>query len=131
MTTVLELARHQAGSLIATVLDFSTMIALVAGLHLAPGLGAMSGAAIGGSVNFVLGRRWIFRKQSDPASHQALRYAGVSLVSLMLNGGGEHLLASVWHVQFVLARVIVALLVALLWNYPVQRHFVFQAHETP
>ena len=107
------------------------MIALVAGLKLAPGLGAMSGAAVGGTINFMLGRHWIFRRQDDPASNQALRYAGVSIVSLILNGAGEHLLASVWHVQFVLARVVVALLVALLWNYPVQRHFVFKSHESP
>jgi putative flippase GtrA len=126
-----ELARHQVGSLIATALDFSTMIALVAGLHIAPGLGAMSGAAVGGSVNFMLGRRWIFLRHSDPAQDQALRYAGVSLVSLLLNGAGVHLLASVWHLQFVVARVIVALLVALLWNYPVQRRFVFKLHESP
>jgi putative flippase GtrA len=126
-----ELARHQAGSIIATVLDFSTMILLVAGLHFIPAVGAMSGAAVGGSVNFVLGRRWVFRRQGDRVSGQALRYAGVSAVSLLLNGAGEHVLASVWHLQFVIARVIVALLVALCWNYPAQRNFVFRQHETP
>jgi len=129
--SVILLARHQIGSLVATVLDFSTMVALVAGLHLAPALGAVSGAAVGGSVNFVLGRRWIFRTQNEPPRAQALRYVSVSFVSLLLNGAGEHLLATVWHVQFVLARVVVALLVALLWNYPVQRHYVFKPHESP
>ena len=38
---------------------------------------------------------------------------------------GEHLLAERLHVQYVLARFGVALAVSVLWNFPLQRAFVF------
>jgi putative flippase GtrA len=120
------LVRHQAGSFIATVVDYSVMITLVSLGGALPAVGTAIGAASGGVANFVLGRRWIFRATHHRTAPQAARYAMVSLGSLLLNTAGVHLLAAGFHVQYVAARVAVSLAVSILWNFPMQRTFVFR-----
>jgi putative flippase GtrA len=41
------------------------------------------------------------------------------------NALGEHLMHDVVGMEYVLARVLVAIAVSLLWNFPMQRRFVF------
>jgi putative flippase GtrA len=123
-----SLVRHQAGAIAATVVDYSLMIALVSEAGAAPEVGTAVGAACGGITNFVLGRRWVFRAtQHDAAIAQARRYAVVSLGGLLLNTAGMHVLASLMHLPYVGARVVVSLFVSVLWNFPMQRTFVFGA----
>jgi putative flippase GtrA len=123
----LILGRHQLASLVATAVDFSVMVACVSGLAFAPSAATVAGAASGAAVNFAMGRRWIFAATSQSPGGQALRYALVSAVSLALNAMGEYALAEILSVQFVLARVVVALCVGVAWNFPMQRSFVFGA----
>ncbi len=118
-------ARHQAGALVATLVDFGTMIACVrAGLP--PVAGTAIGASCGAVTNFSLGRHWIFRVVSPGRIQgQALRYAIVSLSSLALNTLGEFVVHDVAHVQYIVARLIVAGVVGVGWNYPLHRGWVF------
>jgi len=101
------------------------MVACVEGLGARPVPATVAGAACGAVTNFLLGRYWIYRRGEDAARGQAMRYALVSAASLAWNAAGEHLLADVLHVQYVLSRVITALVVSNAWNYPLQRFFVF------
>ena len=87
----------------------------------ATGIGASAGAV----TNFTLGRLWIFETQENRASGQAIRYAVVSLASLLLNMAGEWLVHDVAHLEYVVARAIVAVCVSVAWNYPMHKHFVF------
>jgi putative flippase GtrA len=123
--------RHQAGSLIASALDFSTMIAGVRLLGLHPALATAVGAAAGATINFLLGRYWIFPSGRATAGASALRYALVSLISLGLNSAGEYVLVSVARVQYVLARLLVAIAVSVVWNFPMQRGFVYRSVAAP
>lgn len=119
--------RHQAASIVATFVDFSTMIAWVelAGVspHVATGLGASAGAV----TNFSVNRAWTFlghgARDSAPAG-QMIRYALVSGASLLLNSAGEWLLVRAG-APYVLARVVVAIFVSVFWNYPLHKRFVF------
>lgn len=89
-----------------------------------------AGAACGGISNFLVGRRWVFRATGYRTAPQAGRYAVVSLGSLLLNTAGVQVLTSRVLVQYVAARVAVSLAVSVLWNFPMQRSFVFRA-DTP
>ena len=120
-------ARHQAGSIIASVVDFSTMIACVRLLGWHPAVATAGGAAFGAAVNFLLGRHWIFPEGRATATGSAVRYALVSLVSLGLNSAGEYVLVSIARVQYVLARVLVAIAVSVAWNFPMHRGFVYRS----
>jgi putative flippase GtrA len=120
------LGRHQLGAVACTGIDFAVMIGLVQGLDLSPVAAAAIGASCGGLSNFALGRMWIFKRVAGSAPAQAVRYAVVSAASAGWNALGEHVLHDVARFQYVVARVIVAVAVSLFWNFPMQRHFVFQ-----
>jgi putative flippase GtrA len=102
------------------------MIALVHLAFVSPVWATGVGATAGGVTNFVLGRRWIFRATAGRASAQALRYALVSFVGMLLNMLGEYIAFSRFGIQYVVARVLVSLAVSLLWNFPLHRAFVFR-----
>jgi putative flippase GtrA len=122
----LMLGRHQVAALVATAVDFATMIALVelagARAPVATAVGACSGAV----TNFALGRTWAFGARDGAIGPQAARYAVVSSASAAWNAFGEWLAHDVANVPYVLARACVALVVSLAWNYPMQRWFVFR-----
>jgi putative flippase GtrA len=121
------LGRHQLGAAAATAVDFAAMILLVERFHTSPVAGTAVGATLGAAVNFVLGRVWIFRQRTGGWTGQAVRYAVVAAASAALNALGEHVVHDVAGVQYVEARVLVSFVASLLWNFPMQRRFVF--HE--
>jgi putative flippase GtrA len=120
------LGRHQLGAIAATLVDFATMIALVELTGLSPEAATPVGAVLGAVTNFTLGRAWIFRRHTGHWAAQASRYALVSAASAGWNTVGEQLMHGVGHVQYVAARAIVSFVVSLLWNFPMQRAFVFR-----
>ena len=119
------LARHQGAAVAATALDFSVMIVLVSLANLRPDVATAFGALCGAILSFTLGRHWIFNAADGHAGAQVVRYAIVSAASLGLNVLGEHVLYASLGIQYVLARVMVAGAVGVLWNYPLHRYFVF------
>ncbi len=131
--TYLSLLRHQAASLAATVVDFGTMSAMLTLLHLRPSIATAWGALLGAVTNFSLQRGWTFRASSSQAPLassfwlQALRYLLVSGASLGWNVLGEYLLAERLGLPALPARGLIAVSVALLWNYPLHRWFVFHS----
>jgi putative flippase GtrA len=117
-------------SLVATGVDFSTMIGVVELFHVSPVLGTVCGAAAGAVTSFTLGRIFTYRSRAEPLLGQVFRYGLVSGASLGLNALGEHLILSVMGSHYVLGRALVAVTVNNVWNYPMQRKFVF-GHRTP
>jgi putative flippase GtrA len=127
--------RHNIVSVVATAVDFTTMISLVELLRFSPVMATVVGAAAGGVTSFALGRRYTYRSLADPVSGQALRYGLVSGASLGLNALGEHLILFLVASHYVLGRILVATIVNNAWNYPMHRGYVFvsrkQAKENP
>ncbi len=119
------LGRFHVGAVTATAVDFGSMITLVEVFHLSPVIATVVGASLGAVTNFLLGRMWVFRQVSEHWAAQGWRYAVVSGTSAGLNAAGEHLIHDVVHVEYVVARVAVSAAVGLLWNFPMQRRFVF------
>ncbi len=117
--------RHHVVSLIATGVDFATMIGLVELFRFSPVMGTVAGAAAGGVTSFTLGRHYTYRSRTDPVSGQAFRYSLVSGASLGLNALGEYLILSLLPTHYVLGRALVATTVNNAWNYPMHRGYVF------
>jgi putative flippase GtrA len=126
LPTILLLGKHQLASIVATAVDYSMMIIMVSVVGLTAVEGTVIGAATGASVNFTMGRYFTFRASHGRAEGQAFRYVLVSAASLGWNALGEHLLAVVLGLHYVIARLITGTLVSFLWNYPLQRYFVFK-----
>jgi putative flippase GtrA len=120
------LLRHQAGAIVSTTVDFATMMAVVELLGVQPVAATIAGACAGAVTNFTLGRHIIFRAQEGRVLPQALRYALVSALSAGWNALGEWVFHDRLGLQYVLARVLVAGVVSVAWNFPMHRHFVFR-----
>jgi putative flippase GtrA len=84
------------------------------------------GAVAGAVSNFYLNRHWSFKATHVDAHQQALKYALVSTGSLCLNTGGVYMVTEHLHVHYAISVVIVSLLVGFLFNFPLQRGFVFR-----
>ena len=129
--TLATLGRHQLGSMIATCVDFGLMTSLVELGVVDPVRATLVGATFGAVTNFLLGRRWIFEASRAAPVPQAARYAIVSGASAAWNTLGEHVLHDRVGLQYVVARVLVAVGVSVIWNFPLQRWWVFRApHES-
>lgn len=118
--------KAQLSAQVATLVDFSMsfLLAAVGGLWYvtASFLGALSG----GIVNCVVNYRWVFHAAMLKKRYVVLKYLVVWTGSILLNTAGTHLL-TVWTGQyFIFPKVVVAVIIALLWNYPLQRTFVYR-----
>jgi putative flippase GtrA len=121
------LGRHQVASVVSTVVDFGVMTAVVELLHLSAVLGTLVGATCGAITNFQLGRHWVYGVRHEQVGGQAARYILVSAGSAGLNALGEYTLHDRLGLHYFAARAFVSVLVSLLWNFPMQRYFVFRA----
>jgi putative flippase GtrA len=119
------LARHQVGAIIATLVDFLTMILWVELGIGSPVSGTAMGAAAGGLSNFVVGRNWVFRDKEGEVRGQALRYALVSSTCLGWNTLGQKFLLGVTTLPYPVTRMMISFAVGVVWNFPLHRWFVF------
>jgi putative flippase GtrA len=121
-----EAVRHATTSILATVVDYTTMIGLVSLVGVRPVPATAIAASCGGLTSFTFSRHFTYRGATDIAArHQLWRFALVSASSLGLNTLGEFLLHNVAGLHYILARVITSLVVSGGWNYPMLKYFVF------
>jgi putative flippase GtrA len=126
-SSLLLFGRHQLASVAATAVDYAMMIVAVSVVGFGPVNGTIIGASSGALTNFTLGRYFTFKASHGGTMRgQALRYVLVSAMSLVWNAFGEHLLAVMLGMQYILARLIVGTLVGFVWNFPMHRYFVFR-----
>jgi CDP-diacylglycerol--glycerol-3-phosphate 3-phosphatidyltransferase len=126
-----DLARHQAGAFMATVVDFGMMILLVEAGTLGPMGATAAGAACGALTNFSLSKDWVFPGSNRGDARMSARYAAVSAGSLALNTTGEALANGVLGAPYLPARLLVSAIVSVAYNFPLHRRFVFRTPRTP
>jgi putative flippase GtrA len=119
--------RAQITALLATAVDYSSLIALVelAGMYYVHAVAIA--AAAGALTNFFSNRLWAFAH--DHHGHlgaEALRYGAVSLGSLGWNVFAVFLFTDGLGIRYFISKIITAVLVGVLWNYPLHKHFVFR-----
>jgi putative flippase GtrA len=122
---MVSLRRSQIASLASTLVDFTTLVFLVEIAHVWYVAATATGAFTGAIVNFILGRHWSFKAKDDGIQGQAVRYAAVSAISLVLNSLGVYLLTEYGGIHYAVSRAISAVLVGVLFNFPLHRRFVF------
>jgi putative flippase GtrA len=117
--------KAQASSLAATGVDFLTAILLnYAGCwYLTANI---AGNVAGGSTNFLVNRQWVFERENDAISLQAVKYILVWVGNMLLNAGGVWVLVNYEILPYVWAKITVALIIGLTYNYIIQKRFVFK-----
>ena len=88
-------------------------------------MAAAAGTITGGIINFLIGRHWVFEAGDEKAVRQLWKYALVWTGNLFLNTGGVYVLACQAGLHYTVSKVVTSVLVAFLYNYPLQKNFVF------
>lgn len=136
----MRILKYFASAQFATAVDFivTVLLSSVCGMYYV--LASAIGAVTGGCLNFITNYLWVFPGSSGRRLHIVLRYAIVWVVSLLLNTYGVYLLTEFLVANplianlfgnyanhlYIISKMIVAVLVCLCFNYPLQRYFVFR-----
>ena len=134
-----EFIRFQLSSEITTALDLTLTFCLshFAGVYYV--VATFIGSVSGGNFNCVLNYRWTFHpKEYNKKFEIACKYLFVWSGSIALNTWGTYALTELmkqwitglnWSSAFMLPRIIVAILVGCLWNYRLQKIFVYRDRQ--
>jgi putative flippase GtrA len=130
---MITFTKAQLASLIATGVDFLVFSVLLRWAGVPPVAASarvtfygVTGTLSGGFTYFMLGRTWVFNTREKKWMAQVSRYVPVWIGNLVLNASGLYLLTRYTVIQPMWAKVITAILVAVLYNYPLQKRFVFK-----
>jgi len=113
-------------ALLATALDFFVLVMLTEVLHLWYLFSAFIGALTGGIVAFILGRNWIFMKHHGKISFQAIKYLMSWGVSILLNTMGLYFVVEQLGYQYIISKVIVAIVIGVGFNFFTHKYFIFR-----
>src|ERR1044072_2571964 len=117
--------KANAASLAASLSDFLMTMLLVQLCKVNVVMAAATGTVTGGIVNLLIGRQWVFGAGDEKAVRQLWKYALVWTGNLLLNTGGVYVFACQAGLHYVTSKVVTSLMVAFLYNYPLQKNFVF------
>ena len=126
---IVTFTKAQCSASVATVADFALTIVLAKFCHMWYADATLLGAIFGGIVNCSINYRWVFHALGMKKKYVALRYLLVWIGSIALNTYGTYALTEASGMNFVLSKAIVAVAVAVIWNYQMQRVFVFHANR--
>ena len=126
---VMKFTNAQASAIIATTVDFllSLFAYEVCGINYV--VSSFIGALSGGIVHCVVNYRWVFGSDGQHKRYVALKYLIVWTGSIVLNTAGTYLLTELTGSYFIWSKAVVSVVVAFLWNYQMQRFFVYRNHH--
>lgn len=123
---IFTFGKAQCSAWVASAVDFGMTILLgkIIGIWYvsATFLGALSGGVTNCAINY----KWVFHAIGQKKKYVAIKYFLVWSVSIALNTYGTYLLTRLSGIDFIISKVIIAVIVAVLWNYQMQRLFVFK-----
>jgi putative flippase GtrA len=119
-------ARAQLSSLIASITDYWCTVMGVEILGIFYVWASALGTFIGGITNFSLGRRWVFRGHEKARQVQMFRYLLVWTGYLILTTFGVFVLTHFTQLNYIYSKLLVSLVMAVSYNYPLQKKFVFR-----
>ncbi|MDA1119312.1 MAG: GtrA family protein [Bacteroidetes bacterium] len=125
-TPFVSFLRYNLVATLATGVDFIALIALTELAGLWYMFSTISGAVFGALTAFLLGRYWVFVSKESKIGHQGFRYFLVASGSVVLNSSGVYLFTEIANLQYIISKVITAVLVAVCYNYLLSRYFVFR-----
>ena len=123
------LPRSILTSLITTALDYGVLVGSVELLHVDYVLATWMGTVVGSLSNFTINKHWAFHGSPLTLRHQLLRFLLVQAGSSGLQTLGVWLLTRFGGLPYLGSKTVIAALVAIAWNYPLNRFFVFSAHQ--
>ena len=123
-------ARSIATSLFTTAVDFGVLIGLTELAHVNYVLATWIGTIVGSLSNFTINKKWAFSADHVPMGRAFWRFLVVQAGSSGWHTLGVWLMTRFGRLPYPASKGIIAALVYLGWNYPLNRWFVFPASAT-
>lgn len=127
---IFTFCKAQCSAWLASIVDFGVTLILVHVFGIWYGYSTFIGAMSGGIANCSINYKWVFHAFEMKKKYIAMRYVIVWIGSILLNTYGTYLLTEMSGLNFVISKVAVAVMVAILWNYQMQYRFVFIQKES-
>jgi putative flippase GtrA len=133
MASMMTFSKAQIASLLATGVDFGVTFLLLRWVGVPPEAASLrvtfygaTGTICGGITHFMVSRNWVFNAQEKKWVAQLNRYLLVWVGNLALNVSGFYLLTRYTEISPMIAKVVTAILVAVFYNYVLQKRYVFK-----
>lgn len=133
MANMKTFSKAQGVSVLATGVDFGVTFLLFRLAGVTAGTASIlvtfcgaTGTLCGGVIHFMVSRTWVFNAQEKRWAGQLNRYALVWIGNLALNASGLYLLTRYTELSHMLTKIVVAIIVAVSYNYVLQKRFVFK-----
>jgi putative flippase GtrA len=120
-----ELVTAGFGGIAATLVDVAVLVLLVEVIRLSIPVSAFLASAAGAVMNFVLNKYIAFRDRSPITVQQVARFGAVAVATALLMAFAMKLVAVELGVPYVVAKMLCAVTVFMVWTYPAQRKLVF------
>ena len=117
--------KAQASSFIASIFDFLTTVVCKEFFYLWYVTATLLGTIVGGALNFVLGRVWVFDGKEKGIPQQVLKYLVVWGGNSILNTSGVLFVTHYTGLSYIISKVLVSISVGVSYNYFLQKKFVF------
>lgn len=118
--------KAQLSAQVATLVDFTVSLLLKEVFGMWYVWASFLGALSGGLMNCMVNYRWVFDADGLKKKNVVVKYFMVWTGSILLNTLGTYLLTELSQQYFLFAKAVVAVSVGLLWNYQLQRLFVYR-----
>lgn len=130
--TVVQFGKAQVAALLSSLADF-VCTAVTFGIVGTVAVSTLFGAMMGGIINCIINYCWTFSDSKGAKGRVAMRYLLVWIGSMTLNVNATVVVVKFFEIWFptsvstvTIARILVALLVAIAWNFPLQKFFVYR-----
>jgi putative flippase GtrA len=112
-------------SIFSTAVDYGVLNALYYVLGVDYRIATFIASTVGFLTNFTLNRYWAFEARGGALHWQLVRGLPIQAGSTALQVLGMQLFVGGFGIAVAISKLIVSALVYLVWNYPMNRHFVF------
>jgi len=118
--------KAQIASVLASLVDFLITFILVQGIGVWYLAGSALGTVSGGIAHFLVSRNWVFQAGEGKWHLHARKYLLVWIGNLVLNISVLFLLTHYVGMNYLLAKIVTAIGIAVFYNYVLQKRYVFK-----
>jgi len=127
---IIILIKAQVSAFTGGLVDYLVMIFFTEFVHLHYTVSIAIGGVIGAIINFSLNKRWTFHKKDNPYKNslkkQLLKFIAVVINSIALKAIGTYGITTYLGVDYKISRIITDIVVSLVFNFNLQKHWVFK-----
>ena len=120
-----EFIKLQISAVIGSLLDYGVTIILVTVFESWYLAANVIGNIAGGTLQFILNKKWVFGNSAGKTTHQAGKFMLVFIGNIFLSAAGVYLFTSVIHLHYLVSKTLVSIILGVSYNYILKKRFVF------